>query len=68
MEEGRVGYSKGLVTEFIRFKKAFKNTVHVVPFLPPPLCGTNDLELLRAMLDITVWREKLQKFNQRLLQ
>jgi hypothetical protein len=63
MEEGRVGYSKGLVTEFIRFTKAFKNTVHVVPFLPPPLCGTNDPELLRAMLDITVWIEKLQKFK-----
>ncbi len=63
MEEGRVGYSKGLVTEFIRFTKAFKNTDHVVPFLPPPLCGTNDPELLRAMLDITVWIEKLQKFK-----
>jgi hypothetical protein len=36
MEEGRVGYSKGLVTEYIRFSKAFNNTVHVVPFVPPP--------------------------------
>jgi len=36
MEEGRVGYSKGLVTEFIRLTKAFKGTIHVVPFLPPP--------------------------------
>jgi hypothetical protein len=63
MEEGRAGYSKGLVTEYIRFTKAFKNTVHVVPFLPPPLCGTNDPELLQAMLDITVWIEKLQKFK-----
>ncbi len=63
MEEGRVGYSKGLVTEYIRFTKAFKNTVHVVPFLTPPLCGTNDPELLRVMLDITVWIEKLQKFK-----
>jgi hypothetical protein len=42
MEEGRVGYSKGLVTEYIRFSKAFNSTVHVVPFIPPPLCGTND--------------------------
>jgi hypothetical protein len=42
MEEGRVGYAKGLVTEQIRFSKAFKNTVHVVPFVPPPICGTND--------------------------
>jgi hypothetical protein len=51
MEEGCVGYFKGLVTEYIRFSKAFNNTVHVVPFLPPPLCGTNDSELMRAMLD-----------------
>jgi hypothetical protein len=26
MEEGRVGYTKGLVTEFICFSKAFNNT------------------------------------------
>ncbi len=52
MEEGRVGYSKGLVTEYIRLTKAFKGTVHVVPFLPPPMGGTNDPELIRAMLDI----------------
>jgi hypothetical protein len=39
MEEGRVGYSKGLVTEFIRLTKAFKGTIHVVPFLPPPPGG-----------------------------
>jgi hypothetical protein len=36
MVEGRVGYSKGLFTEYIRFSKAFNNTVHVVPFMPPP--------------------------------
>jgi hypothetical protein len=63
MEEGRVGYSKGLVTEYIRFSKAFNNTVHVVPFLPPPLCSTNDSELLRAMLDISRWIERLQKWD-----
>jgi hypothetical protein len=37
MEEGRVGYDKGLVTEYIRLSKVFKNTVHIVPFLPPPI-------------------------------
>jgi hypothetical protein len=36
MEEGRVGYTKALVTETIRFTKCFKGSVHVVPFLPPP--------------------------------
>jgi hypothetical protein len=63
MEEGRVGYAKGLVTEQIRFSKAFKNTVHVVPFVPPPICGTNDPELMRAILDTAGWLEKIQKWK-----
>jgi hypothetical protein len=63
MEEGRVGYAKALVTEQIRFCKAFKNTVHVVPFVPPPLCGTNDPELMRAILDVAGWLEKAQKWK-----
>ncbi len=63
MEEGRDGYSKGLVAEHIRFTKAFRNTIYVVPFLPPPICGTNDPELLRAIMDISVWIERLQKFK-----
>jgi hypothetical protein len=63
MEEGRVGYSKGLVTEYIRLSKFFKNTVYIVPFLPPPTGGTNDPELVRAMLDILSWIEKLQKWD-----
>jgi hypothetical protein len=49
LEEGRVGYSKALVTENIRFTKCFKGNVHEVPFLPPPLGGTNDPELIRSM-------------------
>ncbi len=63
MEEGRVGYAKGLVTEQIRFSKAFKNTVHVVPFVPPPICGTNDPDLMRAILDTAGWLEKVQKWK-----
>jgi uncharacterized membrane protein YgcG len=63
MEEGRVGYAKGLVTEYIRLSKFFRNTVHIVPFLPPPIGGTNDPELVRAMLDILSWIEKLQKWD-----
>jgi hypothetical protein len=63
MEEGRVGYAKALVTEQIRFSKALKNTVHVVPFVPPPLCGTNDPDLMRAILDVAGWLEKVQKWR-----
>jgi hypothetical protein len=63
IEEGRVGYTKGLVTETIRFTKCFKGNVHVVPFLPPPLGGMNDPELIRGMLDVLSWMEKLQKWD-----
>ncbi len=58
-----MGYTKALVTETIRFTKCFKGNVHVVPFLPPPLGGTNDPELIRSMLDILSWMEKLQKWD-----
>jgi hypothetical protein len=63
MEEGRVGYAKALVTEHIRFSKIFNKTVHIVPFIPPPIHGTNDPELLRAILDISSWIEKVQKWK-----
>jgi hypothetical protein len=63
MEEGWVGYLKGLVTEFIRLSKMFKYTVHVVPFLPPPLSGTNDPELVRSMADFTIYLEKVVKWD-----
>lgn len=63
MEDGRVGYAKALVTEHIRFSKAIKNTVHVVPFVPPPMCVTNDPELMRAILDISGWLDKSQKWK-----
>jgi hypothetical protein len=56
-------FAKGLVTEQIRFSKAFKNTVHVVPFVPPPICGTNYPDLMRAILDTAGWLEKVQKWK-----
>ncbi len=55
--------AESLVTEQIRFNKAFKKTVHVVPFIPPPLCGTNDPDLMRAILDIAGWLDKVQKWK-----
>ncbi len=63
MEEGRVGYAKALVTEQICFSKAFKNTMHVVPFVSLPMCRANDPELMRAILDISGWLDKVQKWK-----
>ncbi len=58
-----MGYAKALVTEHIRFSKIFNKTVHIVPFIPPPIHGTNDPELLRSILDISSWIEKVQKWK-----
>ncbi len=58
MEEGRVGHAKALVTEHIRFSKIFNKMVRIVPFIPPPFP-----ELLRSILDISSWIEKVQKWK-----
>jgi hypothetical protein len=63
MEEGLVGYAKGLGTEIRRFSKLFCFTVHVIPFIPPPYCGTNDPDLISNMVHITTWLEKVQRWN-----
>jgi hypothetical protein len=61
MEEGRVRYAKGLITQMKRFDTMFGGTVEVIPFLPPPICGTNAAELPREMMDISHWLEKVQR-------
>jgi hypothetical protein len=55
MEEGLVGYAKKMGAEFRRFSKLFDYTVHVVPFLPPPLGGTNDPDLVSNSYHIMTW-------------
>jgi hypothetical protein len=63
MEEGLVGYAKKLGAEFRHFSKLFDYTVHVVPFLPPPLGGTNDPDLVSNSYHIMTWLEHVQKWN-----
>jgi hypothetical protein len=63
MEEGLVGYAKKLGAEFRRFSKLFDYTVHVVPFLPPPLGGTNNPDLVSNNYHIMTWLEHVQKWN-----
>jgi hypothetical protein len=63
MEEGLVGYAKKMGAEFRRFSKLFDYTVHVVPFLPPPLGGTNDPDLVSNSYHIMTWLEHVQKWN-----
>jgi hypothetical protein len=63
MEEGLVGYAKKIGAEYRRFTKLFDYTVHVVPFLPPPLGGTNDPDLVSNSYHIMTWLEHVQKWN-----
>jgi hypothetical protein len=63
MEEGLVGYVKCLGAEFRRFSKLFDFTVHVIPFIPPPVGGTNDPDLVSNLIHITTWLEKTQRWN-----
>jgi hypothetical protein len=63
MEEGLVGYARGLGTEIRRFSKLFCFTVHVIPFIPPAFCGTNDPDLVSNMVHITTWLKKVQRWN-----
>ncbi len=63
MEEGLAGYAKCLGTEIRRFSKLFCFTVHVIPFIPPAFCGTNDPDLVSNMVHITTWLEKVQRWN-----
>jgi hypothetical protein len=63
MEEGLTGYAKSLGTEIRRFTKLFCFTVYVIPFIPPPFCGTNDPDLVLNMVHITTWLERVQRWN-----
>ncbi len=63
MEEGLAGYAKSLGAEIRRFTKLFCCTVHVIPFIQPPFCGTNDPDLVSNMVHITTWLEKVQRWN-----
>jgi hypothetical protein len=45
------GYSmRGWSSEYVRCSKAFKNTMHIVSFLPPPMGGTNNPELVCSLM------------------
>ena len=63
MEEGQGGYARGLVKEYRRLSHLFQHTVHIVPFLPPALGGTNDPALIRYMMDISIWIQEVQKWD-----
>jgi hypothetical protein len=48
------GYAIACVNAKRRLGGALKGTV-VIPFIPPPLGGCNDPELIRAVIDTSIW-------------
>jgi len=55
MKVGLSVYTDRIITECRRFNSFFKGKVVVVPFLPLPLCGTNDPVLIRRLMDLSQW-------------
>jgi hypothetical protein len=56
-KSGIASYTDKLVTEVRRFNSMFHNKVMVVPFVPLPLCGTDDPELSKLILDLSLYMD-----------
>jgi len=54
---GLTAYTDKLVIEFKRFSSMFRNQVYVVPYLPMPLCGTDDPNLVKLIMDLSMWMD-----------
>jgi hypothetical protein len=53
MPSASVGSSRGS-------HKLFAYTDHVIPFIPPPYCGTNGPDLVHNLYHVTPWLNKVQ--------
>jgi len=58
-KEGMSSYSTKMVTECRRFRAMFKNQVVVIPFTPMPLCGTSDSNLVKLIMDYSLYMDSL---------
>jgi hypothetical protein len=52
MNQGAAGHAKALCREARRFSGLFQGSATVVPFIPPPIFGTNDTSLIMAISDV----------------
>jgi hypothetical protein len=48
------GYSSACINAKRRLTGAIKGVV-VIPFIPPPLGGCNDTEVIRSVIDTSIW-------------
>jgi len=60
MNQGAAGHAKALCREVRRFSGLFQGSATVVPFIPPPIFGTNDTSLIMAISDVTNWLDSVQ--------
>jgi hypothetical protein len=59
----RVGlavYADKLVSECRRFRAMFKGQVTTVPFTPMPLCGSSDPNLIRLLMDLSLYLDSFR--------
>jgi len=56
---GITAYANKLVTECRRFQAMFRNQVVVVPFAPLPLCGTNNPNLIKLLMDFSLYMDNM---------
>jgi hypothetical protein len=63
MNQGAAGHAKALCREVRRFSGLFQGSATVVPFIPPPIFGTNDTSLIMGISDVTNWLDSVQTGN-----
>jgi hypothetical protein len=63
MNQGAAGHAKALCREVRRFSGLFQGSATVVPFIPPPIHGTNDTSLIMAISDVSYWLDSVQSGN-----
>jgi hypothetical protein len=63
MNQGSAGHAKALCREVRRCSGLFQGSATVVPFIPPPIFGTNDTSLIMAISDVTNWLDSVQAGN-----
>jgi hypothetical protein len=63
MNQGAAGHAKALCREVRRLSGLFQGSATVVPFIPPPIFGTNNTSLIMAISDVTNWLDSVQSGN-----
>jgi hypothetical protein len=69
--DGLVKYVDRVIHQYRRISSLLQNSVVVIPFAPPPLCGISDPSTVRNLYDLSLWFDStpdypLANYNQAL--